>query len=234
MRPASTAPHLMSPQYRWTTIGSISLIFLAAFESLAVTTIMPTISRDLHGEALYSLAFSSTLAAGVIGMVVAGGWADRSGPNRPLIAAMVVFVVGLALSGTAGDMTVFVLGRFLQGLGSGAINVALYVVVARIYAPALHPRIFGAFAAAWVLPSLIGPPLAGVVADTVGWHWVFLGVGLLIVVAAAAIVPSLLQLRSMPGSSEQRPGTVTASAGDPAPPKADLGQLPALRSVKAR
>jgi MFS family permease len=206
MRPASTAPHLMSPQYRWTTIGSISLIFLAAFESLAVTTIMPTISRDLDGEALYSLAFSSTLAAGVIGMVVAGGWADRSGPNRPLIAAMMVFVVGLALSGTAGDMTVFVLGRFLQGLGSGAINVALYVVVARIYAPALHPRIFGAFAAAWVLPSLIGPPLAGVVADTVGWHWVFLGVGLLMVVAAAAIVPSLLQLRSMPGSTEQRPG----------------------------
>jgi MFS family permease len=198
MLPASTAPHLMSPRYRWTTIGSFSLIFLAAFESLAVTTIMPTISRDLHGEALYSLAFSATLAAGVIGMVVAGGWADRVGPNRPLIASMVVFVVGLALSGTATDMTVFVVGRFLQGLGSGAINVALYVVVARIYPPALHPRIFGAFAAAWVLPSLLGPPLAGLVADTIGWHWVFLGVGLLMVVAAGAIVPALRQLNSMP------------------------------------
>jgi MFS family permease len=63
---------------------------------------------------------------------------------------------------------------------------------------ALHPRIFGAFAAAWVLPSLVGPPLAGVVADTIGWHWVFLGVGLLMVVAAGTIVPALRQLGSMP------------------------------------
>jgi MFS family permease len=206
MRPSSTAPRLLSPQYLWTTVGSITLIFLGAFEALAVTTIMPTISRELDGEALYSLAFSATLAAGVIGMVVAGGWADRAGPNRPLIMAMVVFVVGLALSGTAGDMTVFVAGRFLQGLGSGAINVALYVVVARIYPPALHPRIFGAFAAAWVLPSLVGPPVAGVVADTIGWHWVFLGVGAIVSVAAVAIVPALRQLHSMPAPEERGAG----------------------------
>ena len=202
----AAAPGLLSPAYLWTTIGSITLIFLGAFESLAVTTIMPTISRELDGEALYSLAFSGTLAAGVVGMVVAGGWADRRGPSRPLVAAMTVFVVGLVLSGTATDMFVFIGGRLLQGLGSGAIIVALYVVVARIYPAPLHPRIFGAFAAAWVLPSLIGPPVAGVVADTISWHWVFLGVGVLVLIAAAAIVPALRQLRSMPASSGE-PGS---------------------------
>jgi len=191
------APRLLAPQYLWTTVGAITLIFLGAFESLAVTTIMPTVSRELNGEALYSLAFSATLAASVIGMVVAGGWSDRKGPSGPLIASMVVFVVGLVLSGTAENMYVFIVGRFLQGLGSGATIVALYVVVARIYPPALHPRMFGAFATAWVVPSLIGPPVAGVVADTVGWHWVFLGVGVIAVVAAGAIVPALLHLRSV-------------------------------------
>ena len=192
------APHsLLSPAYLWTTVGSITLIFLGAFEALAVTTIMPTVSRELDGQALYSLAFASTLAASVIGMVVAGGWSDRSGPTRPLVVAMAFFVLGLALSGTAGDMYTFVVGRFLQGLGSGAIIVALYVVVARIYPATLHPRIFGAFAAAWVLPSLVGPPVAGVVADTASWHWVFLGVGVIVVVAAAAIVPALLHLRTV-------------------------------------
>lgn len=197
----SAASGLMAPAFRWTTIGSITLIFLGAFESLAVTTIMPTVSRELDGRELYSLAFSATLAASVIGMVVSGGWADRRGPTRPLVAAMAVFVVGLLLSGTAVDMYVFIAGRFFQGLGSGAIIVALYVVVARIYPPTLHPQIFGAFAAAWVLPSLIGPPVAGVVAETVGWHWVFLGVGVLVVVAAGAIVPALRHLRSMPATA---------------------------------
>ena len=198
-----TTNSLLSPELRWTTIGSIALIFLGAFESLAVTTIMPTVSQELDGEQFYSLAFSATLAASIVGTVVAGGWADRRGPSRPLIIAMVIFIIGLVLSGTATSMIVFVIGRFLQGLGSGGIIVALYVVVGRLYAPALHPRIFGAFAAAWVLPSLIGPPVAGLVADTISWHWVFLGVGVLVVLAAAFIAPALRQLRGM--TTEQHP-----------------------------
>ncbi len=188
----------MSPSLRWTTIGANALIFLGAFETLAVTTIMPTISRDLNGEVLYALAFSATLAASIVGTVTGGYLSDRGGPARPLVVAIGIFVLGLLLSGTATSMGVFVAGRFLQGLGSGAINVALFVVVAKLYPPALHPRIFGVFAAAWVLPSLIGPPFAGVVADTVGWHWVFLGVGVLVVLASGSILPSLRHLLGLP------------------------------------
>lgn len=195
---------ILSPGLLWPTIGSIALIFLGAFETLAVTTIMPTIARELNGQNLYSLAFSGTLAASVIGMVVAGRLSDDAGPARPLVIALAVFVVGLALSGTAMSMQVFVVGRVLQGLGNGAITVALYVVVGRLYPAALHPRIFGAFAAAWVLPSLIGPPVAGLVADVFSWHWVFLGVGVLVVLASGSVVPALLHLRSMPESEQPR------------------------------
>jgi MFS family permease len=186
---------LLSPAYRWTTVGAFSLIFISAFETLAVTTIMPRISEELNGQSLYSAAFSSTLAASVVGMVVSGNWADRTGPARPLISAILTFILGLLISGTSTDMVVFIAGRFLQGLGSGAVIVALYVMVARIYPATLHPRIFGAFAAAWVLPSMIGPPVAGVVADTTSWHWVFLGVGVLAVGFGALIVPALVQLQ---------------------------------------
>jgi len=199
--PSDTAPQppgIFAPQLLWTTIGAFALIFLGAFETLAVTTIMPTISRDLDGQALYSVAFSSTLAASVIGMVLAGRWSDRTGPARPLIAAMAVFTVGLLVAGFAGTMGIFIVGRFLQGLGSGALIVALYVVVARLYPAFLHPKIFGLFASAWVLPSLIGPPLAGVVAEQISWHWVFFGVVFLVVGAAAAILPAVRLLLSQP------------------------------------
>jgi len=197
--PSGTAPQppgIFAPQLLWTTIGAFALIFLGAFETLAVTTIMPAISRDLDGQALYSVAFSSTLAASVIGMVLAGRWSDRTGPARPLIAAMAVFTVGLLVAGFAGTMEIFIVGRFLQGLGSGALIVALYVVVARLYPAFLHPKIFGLFASAWVLPSLIGPPLAGVVAEQISWHWVFFGVVFLVVGAAAAILPAVRLLLS--------------------------------------
>lgn len=187
---------ILASAYRTTTIGSFALIFLSAFENLAVTTIMPVVARELDGEALYSVAFSATLAASVIGMVAGGAWSDRRGPVPPLLGATAVFLVGLALSGFAATMPVFIAGRFLQGLGGGAITVALYVVVARVYPSRLHPSIFGAFAAAWVVPSLIGPALAGVVADTISWHWVFLGVAVLTLGAAAFMLPTLRVLRA--------------------------------------
>ncbi|MGV8877169.1 MAG: MFS transporter, partial [Rhodoglobus sp.] len=198
------ATSIFDAQLVWTTVGAAALIFLGAFETLAVTTIMPTISRELDGQALYSLAFSSTLAASVIGMVIAGRVSDTLGPARPLITALLVFTFGLLVSGLAQRMDVFIVGRFLQGLGSGAIIVALYVVVARLYPSRLHPKIFGLFAAAWVVPSLIGPLLAGVIAEQASWHWVFLGVGILVSVAAAAILPAIRLLLSQPATMAVR------------------------------
>jgi MFS family permease len=189
--PAAVPTGLLSARYRWATIGMVGLVFLGAFESLAVTTIMPTVSAELDGRSWYSAAFSATLAASVVGMVAGGLWADRSGPRRPLLSAVAVFSTGLLLAGLAPAIELFVLARFAQGLGSGAMVVSLYVVVARLYAPVDHPRIFGAFAAAWVIPSMIGPSIAGVVADTVGWRWVFLGVVAIALAATASVLPAL-------------------------------------------
>ncbi|MBB5632431.1 MFS family permease [Cryobacterium mesophilum] len=184
-------PGLFSRGYLWITIGSCALVFLGAFESLAVTTIMPVVSADLDGVSLYALAFAGPLATGVIGMVIAGNWSDRSGPVIPLYTSSVLFATGLLIAGTAFTMPVLVLGRLVQGLGTGAVTVALYVVVARVFPPRLHPSIFAGFAAAWVIPSLVGPVAAGVVTEIFSWHWVFLGVVALVGIATAMVAPAL-------------------------------------------
>jgi MFS family permease len=190
----STEAGLLGGPYLWITIGSCALVFLGAFESLAVTTIMPVVSAELDGADLYALAFAGPLATSVVGMVVAGNWSDRAGPAAPLYSSSVLFAAGLIVAGTATGMPALVAGRLVQGLGSGAVSVALYVLVARIYPARLHPRIFAGFAAAWVIPSLIGPFAAGVVTDVFGWQWVFLGVVGLVAIATAMIVPSLRAL----------------------------------------
>lgn len=198
--PTPTTP-LLSPAYRWATIGMVSLIFLFAFEAMAVTTIMPTVSAELKGRAWYSATFSATLAASIVGMVAAGIWADRRGPRSPMVASAVVFGLGLLVAGLAPGIEVFVAARFLQGLGGGAMTVALYVLVARIYDPVDHPRIFGAFAAAWVIPSMVGPTVAGAVAETAGWRWVFLGVVALAAAATAILRPALRDVVDRPEPS---------------------------------
>ncbi|WP_307272956.1 MFS transporter [Arthrobacter sp. W4I7] len=189
--PADTQSGILQRPYLWVTIGTCALVFLAAFESLAVTTIMPVVSRELHGADLYALAFAGPLATGVIGMVAAGNWSDRRGPTVPLYGSVALFVAGLLIAGTAVSMPLLVAGRLVQGLGGGALTVALYVLVARIYPGLLHPKIFAAFSAAWVIPSLVGPFAAGLVAQVFSWHWVFLGVVGLVIPALMMIVPVL-------------------------------------------
>ncbi|WP_066907577.1 MFS transporter [Millisia brevis] len=188
------APSLFDLRHRWITLAAIVLIFLVAFENLAVTTAMPVISTALDGERLYALAFAAPLATGVIGMVVCGLWSDRSGPRIALWTSIALFVSGLVICGLAPTMDVLVAGRLIQGFGGGALNVALYVLVARVYPDRLHPAIFGGFAAAWVLPALIGPAIAGFVAERIGWPWVFLGVAALVIPIMAVLIPVLRPL----------------------------------------
>ena len=216
--------------YLLVTLGACALVFLAAFESLAVTTIMPLVSRELDGAGLYALAFAGPLATGVIGMVAAGNWSDRRGPVAPLLAAVGMFVLGLLIAGTAGTMPVLVSGRLVQGLGGGGLTVALYVVIARVYPPVLHPKIFAAFSAAWVIPSLVGPFAAGAVAQLAGWQWVFLGVVGLVVPALLLTVPALRGLNGSRGADRRFPG---ARQPRPARPSAGRpGQL-ALAALAA-
>ncbi|WP_235507603.1 MFS transporter [Agromyces sp. Root1464] len=186
----------LSKPYRWLSIGMFSLIFLAAFEAMAVTTIMPLVAEQLDGESLFALAFAVPLAAGIIGMVIAGNWTDRSGPIPSLLVSAALFVVGLVIAGTAVNMEVFIVGRFVHGLSGAAVIVPLYVIVGRVYPEALRARVFAGFAAAWVIPSIVGPALAGVVAEAFSWHWVFLGVIALVVPAAAMMLPPVLRVRS--------------------------------------
>ncbi|GAA4763397.1 MFS transporter [Microbacterium gilvum] len=177
--------------YLLTTVGAVALIFLAALQSLAVTTVMPVVAADLDGQSLYAVAFSGTFAAAVIGMVAAGAWSDRTGPAAPLVTAGAFFVAGLVIDAVAADMPTLVVGRLIMGLGSGGQVVSLYVVVARVYPAHLQGRVMAAFSAAWIVPSLIGPLLAGAVAEYLHWRWVFGGIAACTVAAFALIAPRL-------------------------------------------
>ena len=94
-------------------------------------------------------------------MIVAGNAADRGGPRVALYTSVALFAGGLVIAGTAAEMWQLVAGRLVHGLGGGGLTVALYVIVARIIPPRLHPGMFAGFAAAWVVPSLVGPFIAG-------------------------------------------------------------------------
>ena len=191
----ATGSALWAPERRGATVGVLLLVMLAAFESMGVTTALPTIVRDLHGEALYSWPFTMFLAAQVVGNVVSGRVCDRRGPAPMLMLGPLLFALGLLVAGTAGSMAQLLAGRALQGFGGGAEVVAVYVMIAAVYPERDRPVVIGAMSAVWVVPSLVGPAVAGLLTQYVNWHWVFLGllpfelIGWVLVVAVVRRLP---------------------------------------------
>jgi MFS family permease len=199
---ADVAGGIWTPERRLLTVGLVLAVTFVAFEALAIATILPVVGRHLGDLRLYGWVFSAFLLASLIGIVVAGTLADRVPLWRPMLAGLALFSLGLVIGGTAPDMAVLVAGRAVQGLGAGVVPAVAYVAISRCYPEESRPRMFAVLSTAWVVPGLIGPAVAALVAAAVGWRWVFLGLLPLVVVAGILVV---LALRHVPPSAS--PGT---------------------------
>ena len=165
-----------APERRLLTVALIGLVTAAAFEGMAVPTVLPAMADELGDLHLYGWAFSAFWLTNIVGITLAGADADRHGPARALAVGTVLFAAGMLVSGLAPSMPVVVIGRAIQGFGSGALGSVVYASIARAYPPSAAPRMIALVSSAWVVPGLVGPALAGVASDTVGWRWVFLAI----------------------------------------------------------
>ena len=175
-------------------IGICTTVVAIAFESIAVATAMPVAARELHGLDYYAWAFSAFVIGMLFATVVAGRLSDRIGPAKPLFAGMAIFAAGLIVAGTAEHMLQLIAGRLVQGLGSGVMNTAAFVLIAHAFDARQRPRMFTYISTAWVLPAFVGPPISAWITETLSWHWVFFAVIPLVAFGAAVSTPALLTL----------------------------------------
>jgi len=204
MTAVAPAERLWFGPYGRVVAGIFSLAFLVAFESLAVATVMPVVADELDGLGLYALSFAAPSAVAVVSMTVAGPLMDRRGPGPALRAGVGIFSAGLLVAGLAPTMAVFLVGRSVQGLGMGFVGVGLYVVIGKVFPDHMRARVWTVMTSAWVLPALVGPVIAGFIADHVGWRWVFLSVPLVAVGSLLLIWQALSRLDGDPEVTADR------------------------------
>ena len=102
-------------------------------------------------------------------------------------------------------MEVLVAARLIQGLGAGAIPAVAYVSIGRALPERLRPRMFATLSTAWVMPGVIGPSIAGIVAVNLHWRLVFLGLLPLIAIAVFLTLPAIRAVApAAPTSAERR------------------------------
>lgn len=192
---------MQSPSYR----GNDTLLFgiilgVLAFWLFAQTTlnIAPTMGEDLAvTPSVMNIAVSITALFSGIFIVVAGGLADRLGRMKIMMWGFVLGIIGSLLVGIAppGALAVplLMLGRICQGLSAAFIMPSSLALIKTYWDGAGRQRAVSL----WSMGSWGGSGFAalfgGVVAENVGWRWIFLA-------SAAVSAVGMLMVRGTPES----------------------------------
>ena len=199
LEPASPAVQetIWDHQHRALSIGLILAMTITAFQGMAMSTVAPIVAEEVGARGLYGWIFSGFLLAQIVGTVLAGRELDRRSPATVLLPALILFGMGCLVAGAAPSIHVLILGRAIQGFGAGALSSCVYAVVAAAYVDRLRPAMLAALASAWIVPSLIGPAIAGFVAETFTWRLAFFGLIPILMFVAPLTLPTF---RKIPAS----------------------------------
>ena len=168
-------------------------VLLAALDQTIVATALPKIVFHLHGFAQLSWVVSAYLLAPTVTTPLYGKFSDLYGRKIVFQFAIVVFLVGSALSGLSQNMDQLIAFRAVQGLGAGGLLALAMAIIGDVVAPRERGRYQGLFGAVFAFASVVGPLVGGVIVEHFSWRWIFY-INIPIGIVALAVTTSVLRL----------------------------------------
>ncbi len=187
---------------RWVALVFIALAqLLIAIDVTVVNVALPSvqIALDMSDESRQWVVAGYTLAFG--GLLLAGGRvADRIGHKRAFLAGLLLFTAASALGGAAGNATVLIGARVLQGVFGTLLSPSALALVTTTFADQRdRVKAFGVYSAVASGGMAAGFVIGGLVTQYAGWRWAFylsVPFGLVAAVGGALILPSSPPRRS--------------------------------------
>ncbi|KAG4092137.1 MFS general substrate transporter [Neocallimastix lanati (nom. inval.)] len=140
----------------------------------SLTTALPPIMNDLHidvntGQWLTSgfglfLAIVTPFTSYLI---------TRFKTKMLYCVSNLLFIVGLVICAVSYRFWQMMLGRIIQGCGTGLMMSMSQVIILSIYPPNKIGTAMGWYGFAFSVAPIIAPTLAGILVDTVGWRMIF-------------------------------------------------------------
>ena len=179
--------------------GLMTGMFLAALDQTIVATAIRTIGDDLNGLSLQAWVTTAYLISSTISTPLYGKLSDQYGRKPFYLVAIVLFLIGSLLCGTAGSMYQLAVYRAVQGLGAGGLMSLAITILGDILSPRERAKYQAYFLAVFGTSSVLGPIVGGFFAgaDSLlgvqGWRWVFL-VNLPLGIIGLTVITKVLHL----------------------------------------
>ncbi|MFG1705201.1 MFS transporter [Nonomuraea sp. M3C6] len=169
--PATTTPI----GYAWRTLSVVSLAsVLTGLGGSAINVALPEIARrtgaDASAASWILLGFQLTTT---VLMVVFGRLADMFGRRRMYLLGLATYTVAALLAGLAPNAWVIVVMRVVQAAGAAMLLTNSAALVSDAFPRERLGEGMGVYVASFSIAGLIGPTLGGVLAESLGWRWVF-------------------------------------------------------------
>jgi EmrB/QacA subfamily drug resistance transporter len=153
--------------------GLMLAIMLAMLDNLIVATAMPRIVGELGGLSHLAWVVTAYTLGTSVSTPLWGKIGDLYGRKGSFITAVVIFLVGSALSGAAPGMIELIAFRAVQGLGAGGLMVGVMAIIGDLIPPRERGRVQGWFAGMMAIAMVGGPLVGGFLTDHLSWRWAF-------------------------------------------------------------
>jgi MFS family permease len=148
-------------------------IGLHAVDVFIVSTVMPSVVRDIGGAAYYSWATMLYMVASIIGAATGSPLKAGLGARRAYSLAALLFLAGSASCALSPTMFVLLSARLIQGFGGGLIISLSMALVSELYPERLRKRVLALISSTWGVAALIGPAVGGAFAEWGFWRGAF-------------------------------------------------------------
>lgn len=196
--------------HKWAILTAIMVgSLLTPLDSSIVNTVLPTITEYFDTDISIVQWVPTVYLLGISCLIMLyGRLGDIIGHKKVFIYGLVAFTAASVLCGFSQSIWMLIICRVLQGLSAGMIMAVGFALVVAAFPANERGKALGLYATAVGIAMALGPTLGGIIAEHLGWRYIFFinaPIGVVSFIWCSRVIPLG---STKPGQHLDYPGTL--------------------------
>ena len=168
-----TPRQLTHRETMWIVAGVLLPVFMGSMDQTVVSSALPTIGVSLGSTSHLSWVVAANLLTATAMTPLYGKISDIYGRRLSLTVGIWLFLLGALIGALAVNLPMLIVGRAIQGLGSGGLISIPMTILGDLVAPKQRARYYTYFSMTYITSGMVGPIYGGYIAQHFHWSFIF-------------------------------------------------------------